>query len=287
MISQVEGLRKRLQPDSFGQEETAAEPCVQAEKIESVACVAIDENAVYGWARARALDRVRSCRDVEWQRRIILKHRCKLESVADMLPRGISPAGRGVDRSVEHQPVALIVIGSAVVLPNIELVDRAAEKEFAYVVERFRIRVRDPIIAPAHGPLHERNMQAVIVRIRERRILAVISVVRVRAASIIASRRCASRDVLVHGNDEMQSAHMLIADGQTAVGAKLPLDFKVPLLRVRILDVRIHRGEIEQHTGGQCQIAENIWKHRRADLSRRKADADLAELRGIRRIVCR
>src|SRR5215471_19270732 len=107
--------------------------------------------------------------------------------------------------AIEDQPMALIIIGPAVVLPDIEIVDWRTEEEFANVVERFGIGVRNPIMPPSCRPLHERNMQAVIMRICEWRILAVVAISRVRAASVVVPGGNAGRYVLVHGNDQVQS----------------------------------------------------------------------------------
>ena len=124
---------------------------------------------------------------------------------------------RGVNRAVEHQAVALIVVGAAIVLPDIEIVDRRAEEELADIVERLRIRVGNTIAAPARRPLNKRDMQAVVVRIGERRILAVVAVVRIRTASIVVPGGDAGRHILIDRNNQMQSAHVLVADAQRVV----------------------------------------------------------------------
>jgi hypothetical protein len=38
--------------------------------------------------------------------------------------------------AVKNKALALVVTGSGVVLPNVEIVDRRAEKEFSNIVER-------------------------------------------------------------------------------------------------------------------------------------------------------
>jgi len=38
--------------------------------------------------------------------------------------------------AVKHKALALVVIGSGIVLPNVEIVDGRAEKEFSDIVER-------------------------------------------------------------------------------------------------------------------------------------------------------
>ena len=40
-----------------------------------------------------------------------------------------------MDRAVENQPVPLIVIGAAVVLPDVEIIDQRAEEELADIVD--------------------------------------------------------------------------------------------------------------------------------------------------------
>ena len=143
----------------------------------------------------------------------------------------------------------LIVVGTAVILPDVEVVDRGAEEELANVVESLRLGVRDAIAAPAHGPLHKRNMQPVVVRIRQRGVLAVVAEVGIGAASVVGSGSDAGRHVLINGDDQMQSAQMLVADAQRAARPELLLDLEAALFGVRVLHVRIHGAEVEQDTG--------------------------------------
>ena len=183
-----------------------------------------------------------------------------------------------MDGAVENKTMPLIVIGPAIILPDVEIVDRRAEEELSHIVQSLRVRVRDTIIPPARRALHEGNMQAVVMGIGERRILTVVPVVGIRPASIVASGGDTSWNVLIDRDNQMQTAHMLIAHAQRFVAAKLSLDFKVGLLRIRILHVTVHRGEVEQDARWKCQAAEDIRKFRSARLPGRKADADLAEV---------
>src|SRR5947207_15813481 len=102
--------------------------------------------------------------------------------------------------------------------------------------------------------------------IGERRVLAVVPVVRIRAASVVGSGGDTAWNVLIDGDNQMQTAHMLIAHAQRSVAAKLSLDLDVGLFGIRILHVAVHRREVEQDAGWKCQAAENVRKYRRARL---------------------
>src|SRR5450432_1208389 len=93
-------------------------------------------------------------------------------------------------------------------------------------------------------------MQAVIVGVGQRGILAVVGVVRVGAASVVVPRGRAGGHVLIHGDDKMQPAQMLVAHAQSAALSQLLFDLKTGLLGVGILHVPVHGGEIDQHAGG-------------------------------------
>src|SRR3954451_19102096 len=83
----------------------------------------------------------------------------------------------------------------------------------------------------------------------------------------------------------MKSAQMLIADAERTVAAHLLLNFKAPLLRVSILQVLVHCGEIHQHSGWQRGTREDVREHRSPCLRGRKSDTQLACARYGRRIA--
>ena len=189
--------------------------------------------------------------------------------MAEVLPVAARLAGRRMNRAVENQTVPLIVIGTAVVPPDVVVVDGGAEEELADIIERLRIGVGNAVAAPFHGPLDKRNVQTIVVGVGQRRILAIVAESRIRPASVVASGGGARGHVLIDGNDEMQPAYMLIANAQSAVRTKLLLDFKAALLRVGVLHVRVHGAEVEQDSRRQRQAAEDVRKHGRSRLRRR------------------
>ena len=90
---------------------------------------------------AVALNRGHAGGDVERQRRVVLQHAAQLEAVARR-SRASGARHRRVDRAVEHEAMPLVVVGAAVVPPDVRIVDRRAEEELADVVHRLRIACR-------------------------------------------------------------------------------------------------------------------------------------------------
>ena len=58
--------------------------------------------------------------------------------MADTLPWCASFVERRVKCAIENQTMPLVVIGTPVILPDIEIVDRGTKEELADVVERLR-----------------------------------------------------------------------------------------------------------------------------------------------------
>ena len=129
-----------------------------------------------------------------------------------MLPGRRRRLHRRVDRAVDHEAMPLVVVRASPVLRQVERVDGRAEEELAEVVHRLRQRVRDAVVAPSRRPLHERDVQAVVVGLADRRVLAVVRVVRVRPAAVVGARGDAARHVLIHRHQQVQPAQVLIAD---------------------------------------------------------------------------
>src|SRR3954447_21819960 len=119
--------------------------------------------------------------------------------------------------------MALIVVGASPVLRDVVRVYWRTEKILAHIVHGRRERVADAVGTPGRRPLHERRMQAVIVRVRERRVLVVVRVRRVRAAAIVGSARNARGHVLVDRDDEPQAAEILVAETDGPARADLLL----------------------------------------------------------------
>src|SRR6185503_4715642 len=114
-----------------------------------------------------ALDGVHPGSDIEGQCRVILKHPAQSESVADVLPQGTGWSRWGLDSAVEYEAMPLVVIGEAIVLPDVRWIDGRAEEEFAYVIQRLGPGVGDAVISPPHRPPQQGDMKAVIVGVRQ------------------------------------------------------------------------------------------------------------------------
>src|SRR5512140_1062085 len=117
--------------------------------------------------------------------------------MTDSLPGGTSWGTGRVDRAIEHHPVALVVVAASIILPDVEEVDGGAEEKFADVVERFRPGVGQAIVSPLSRPLQEGDVQPVIVGVRQRGVLAVVGIVRVRAAAVVVAGSRARGAVLI------------------------------------------------------------------------------------------
>src|SRR5262245_38736164 len=124
-------------------------------------------------------------------------------------------------------------------------------------------------------------MHAVVIGVGARRILAIVGVVRLRAASIIGTRRNARGYVLIYRDDEVQSAYVLVSNADRFIEAQLSLNFEIHLLGIRVLHLPVHRREVEQHVGRKRESTQDVGKYRSSGLSRRKVDADLTQLRYI------
>src|SRR4051812_6332785 len=116
----------------------------------------------------------------------------------------------------------LVIVRSAPVLRKVEGIDRRTEEELTNVGHRLREGVGDTVIAPARGALEKRHVHAVIAGRRGGRILAVVRVTRIRTAAVIRAGGHTRRHVLIHRDDEIYAARVLIADGDRAVAAELP-----------------------------------------------------------------
>jgi hypothetical protein len=168
VVSQVEAFGQGFQAQPFRKLKTAAQAATDAQEIESGSGVAVDEHAIDGGTSGSALNGVRAGRDIERQRRVVLQEAARLEAVTDSLPSGIPLRQGRMDRAVENQAVALIVVGTAVVLPDVEIVDGRAEEELADVIEGLGIGIGNTKAGPCRRALHKRDVQAVIMRISQR-----------------------------------------------------------------------------------------------------------------------
>src|SRR3981189_1144407 len=106
------------------------------------------------------------------------------------------------DRAVEDQAMPLVVVGPSVILPDVVVVDRRAEEEFTHIVQGLRVSVGDTVVSPANGPLQIGDVQAIVMRIGQGRVLAVVRVVRVRTASVVGPGGNTGGHVLIDGYDE-------------------------------------------------------------------------------------
>src|SRR6185503_3736744 len=117
--------------------------------------------------------------------------------VGDLAP-GRRPRLEGrVDRGVDDQAVALVVVRASPILREIEGIDRRAEEELADVVHGLRERVADPVVAPARGPLEEGYVHPVIGGAGAWRVLAVVGIGGDGPAPIVRPGRDAGGNVLI------------------------------------------------------------------------------------------
>src|SRR5438128_1293515 len=87
---------------------------------------------------------------IKRQRRVVLQHTAQLEAAAEALPDGIRVSLRRMDRAVKNKAVPLIVVGAAIILPDVEIVDRRTEKEPADIVESLGVGIGHSIASTTH-----------------------------------------------------------------------------------------------------------------------------------------
>src|ERR1700735_659820 len=109
-------------------------------------------------------------------------------------------------------------------------------------------------------------MQTVVMRSGKRGILAVVTITRIWATTVVSACRGAAGHILIHGNNKMQPAHMLVTGAQRGPLPQLPLDLETALLGVCVLHVRIHGAEVEQYARWNNSAGENTGKRGRARL---------------------
>ena len=120
-------------------------------------------------------------------------------------------------------------------------------------------------------------MQAVIGRRRHWRVLAVVPVARVGSTAIVRPDGDTRWDVLIDGDDQVQTAHVLIADADRSALTELLLDLDAPLPRIRVPHIGIHRRQVGQRH--RCdRRGQDVREHGRTSLIRGQTDADLAQI---------
>ena len=112
----------------------------------------------------------------------------------------------------------LVVVRSAPVLREIEGIDRRAEEELADVVHRLRRACTRRGTGPTRaGRCSERQVQAVVVGVARRRILAVVARSRDSGRQpLLVPAATQRRHVLVDRHQQVAPAHVLIADADRA-----------------------------------------------------------------------
>src|ERR1017187_2433136 len=108
VIEKVEGFGQGFQPEALRDAERAAQPGVDVEKVKAASGVAVDEGAVDGGPGGGALNGDAAGGDIEWERRVVLQQQAELETVTELLPRGLRLVHGGMDGTVEDQAVALV-----------------------------------------------------------------------------------------------------------------------------------------------------------------------------------
>src|SRR5206468_804911 len=120
-----------FQAHSLRESKGAAEPHIQVDKVEPRAGVAADERSVHSRSGGGALDGGRPSRDVERQGRVILDHGAQLKAMANVLPNVFGRICGSLCRAIEDKPIALVVVGPSIVLPDVVVINRRAEEELS------------------------------------------------------------------------------------------------------------------------------------------------------------
>src|SRR6185436_18906395 len=114
---------------SLRESESAAESCIEIDKVEARPGVAVDERSVHGRPGVGALDGGCPSGDVERQCGVILQHGAQLKAVAEMFPNILGVVCGGLCRAVEDETVSLVVVRASIVLPDVVVIDRRAEEK--------------------------------------------------------------------------------------------------------------------------------------------------------------
>src|ERR1700758_2540828 len=107
---------------------------------------------------------------------------------------------RGIHGRVEDYSVTLVIIGTAAIHCQVEVVDRRTEEELANVIDCFGPGVRESYRSPWNGALQIGNRKSVVIGIEDRAIGLDVATRRIRACSIHI-------DVGIDGTDQMQSTN--------------------------------------------------------------------------------
>ena len=181
--------------------------------------------------------------DVEGKAGGVLEDSAEAPVVSEVGGEGAGGGCGGVEGGVEGEAVALVVVRAAAVFAWVEVVDGGGEKELADVVDGFGPGVGEPGAGPGGGALEEGDGEAVVVGVGLGVVGLGVGVGGVGAGAV-------GVDVLVDGGDEVDSAEVLIAEGERGFRGELLLDFERGLLGIGVLDVGVHEGEVEDGSGG-------------------------------------
>ena len=173
----------------------------------------------------------------------------------------------------------LVVVRASPVLREVERIDRRAEERLADVVHRLRQRVGDAVAAPSRRPLHERDVQPVVVRTRPPRSTGCCS----RSSGSAGSRCCVPAATQVGtfwliGHDQVQAAQVLVADADRA--SRSPSCCSTSTLAcagVGVLQVPIHRREVDERRPMGRRRSGCSGNTGAPACVGRQADADLAQ----------
>ena len=123
-------------------------------------------------------------------------------------------------------------------------------------------------------------MQALVVRLTDSAVVVIVRVSRIRAAAVVGASRHARGHVLVDRHQQLLALEVLIADARNQAPAQRVLEFEVGLLRIRVLQVLVHRLDRDER-GRRQTVGQDVWKHRCSTLRRKDAgDLRLAFLGG-------
>ena len=113
-------------------------------------------------------------------------------------------------------------------------------------------------------------MQRIVTGVGHGIVLAVIGVSWIGSAAVVGSRGDTGWDVLIHRVHQVQTAKILVADGEGTGGGEPLFHLKAPLHGVAVLEIQIHSGEVDQAGGRSGR--EDIRKDGRAGLRGGKSD---------------
>lgn len=171
VVERIERFGNAFDFEALGESKGAAQASIESKEVEAHTCVTADDCSkkclgagVRASVRCETEPRcagtlggrlfcIRSCCDVVGKTGIVLKNASELPAMSKMFGEAVRLGCWRIDGGVEDDAVTLVVVRSAAVHEEVEVVNGRAKKEFSNVVDGFGPGVGDSHGTPRNGPL--------------------------------------------------------------------------------------------------------------------------------------